>query len=119
MAGLADAAAGDDAPLRRLFADASAPGAWLARWRARCAAEQGSDLERVQAPMRRVNPYVIARNHRVEEALAAASDEGDLAPFERLLAALRLPFEETEALRPYAEPAPAAVTAGYRTFCGT
>ena len=44
--------------------------------------------------MRRVNPYVIARNHRVEEALAAASDEGDLAPFERLLDALRRPYDE-------------------------
>ena len=36
---LADAAAGDEAPLRALFADAHAPDAWLARWRARCASE--------------------------------------------------------------------------------
>jgi uncharacterized protein YdiU (UPF0061 family) len=62
---------------------------------------------------------VIARNHRVEEALAAASDDGDLAPFERLLDALRRPFEESHELLPYAEPAPASVTASYRTFCGT
>ena len=39
---LADAAAGDEAPLRALFADARAPDAWLARWRARCASESGS-----------------------------------------------------------------------------
>ena len=69
--------------------------------------------------MRSVNPIVIARNHRVEEALAAASDEGDLAPFERLLAALRRPYDEARELAPYAEPAPPAVTACYRTFCGT
>jgi uncharacterized protein YdiU (UPF0061 family) len=69
--------------------------------------------------MRRVNPWVIARNHRVEEALSAASDEGDHAPFERLLAAVRRPFDEAAELAPYAEPAPAAVTACYRTFCGT
>ena len=69
--------------------------------------------------MRRVNPRVIPRNHRVEEALAAASSEGDLAPFERLLAALRRPYDEADELAPYAEPAPAAVTACYRTFCGT
>ena len=55
----------------------------------------------------------------MEEALAAASDEGDLAPFERLLDALRQPYDETPELVPYAEPAPAAVTACYRTFCGT
>ena len=123
---LADAAMGDEAPLRALFADATAPDAWLARWRARCASEGDSTrngspnegLERATA-MRRVNPYVIARNHRVEEALAAASDAGDLAPFERLLDAIKRPYEEGRDLRPYAEPAPAAVTACYRTFCGT
>jgi uncharacterized protein YdiU (UPF0061 family) len=69
--------------------------------------------------MRSVNPNVIARNHRVEEALAAASDEGDLGLFERLLDALRRPYDEADELAPYAEPAPAAVTASYRTFCGT
>ena len=120
---LADAAAGDEAPLRALFADACAPDAWLARWRARCASESGSAIMcRISsAPRRcaRVNPYVIARNHRVEEALAAASDEGDLAPFERLLDAIRRPYDEAPELAPYAEPAPAAVTACYRTFCGT
>ena len=69
--------------------------------------------------MRAVNPLVIPRNHRVEEALAAASDEGDLGPFERLLAALRPPFDEVLGHARYAEPAPAAQTACYRTFCGT
>ena len=69
--------------------------------------------------MRSVNPYIIARNHRVEEALAAASDQGDLAPFQRLLNALRRPYDESHESVPYAEPAPAAVTARYRTFCGT
>ena len=62
---------------------------------------------------------VIARTHRVEEALTAASDRGDLAPFERLLDALRQPYDDAGELTPYAEPAPAAVTACYRTFCGT
>ncbi len=75
-------------------------------------------IERANA-MRRVNPFVIARNHRVEEALTAASDQGDLAPFERLLDAIRRPYDEAPELAPYAEPAPAAVTARYRTFCGT
>jgi len=69
--------------------------------------------------MRRVNPWIIPRNHRVEEALAAASDGGDLGPFDRLLAALRRPFEESADNASYAEPAAADVTASYRTFCGT
>ena len=61
----------------------------------------------------------IPRNHRVEEALAAASDDDDLGPFERLLAALRRPYDESAAHARYAEPAAAEVTARYRTFCGT
>ena len=69
--------------------------------------------------MRRANPWVIARNHRVEEALSAASDADDLGPFERLLAALREPYDETADNARYAEPAAAEVTASYRTFCGT
>ena len=123
---LADAAAGDEAPLRVLFADAHALDAWLGRWRDRCASERDSSdhgspiagAERAGA-MRAVNPIIIARNHRVEEALAAASDHDDLAPFEQLLDALRRPYDETPELARYAEPAPAAVTACYQTFCGT
>jgi len=123
---LADAARGQDAPLQALFADPQAPDAWLERWRARCAREDGGAVgagpeagAQRAARMRRVNPRVIARNHRVEEALAAASDEGRLEPFERLLDALRRPYDDADELAPYAEPAPAAVTAAYRTFCGT
>jgi uncharacterized protein YdiU (UPF0061 family) len=130
---LADAAAGDEAPLRALFAaDAAAPDAWLARWRSRCAADDvlagaagapaavAVEAGRARATrMRAVNPFVIPRNHRVEEALAAASNDGDLAPFERLLAAVRRPFDEAPELADYGEPAPAALTAAYRTFCGT
>ena len=119
---LADAAFGDETPLRTLFANASLPVAWLARWRERCASEDGdaskAGIDRADR-MRSVNPFVIPRNHRVEEALTAASDHGDLAPFERLLAALRRPYDEAPESTPYAEPAPAAVTASYQTFCGT
>ena len=107
---LADAADGNDAALRALFTDAGALDAWLARWRTR---------EPSGPAMRRVNPFVIARNHRVEEALAAASDDDDLAPFERLLAALREPFVEDDAQAPYAQPAAREVTDSYQTFCGT
>jgi len=88
------------------------------RWRERIASEQPAAATRATR-MRSVNPCVIPRNHRVEEALAAASDAGDLAPFERLLAALRRPYDDTPQHAAYAEPAPPAVTACYRTFCGT
>jgi serine/tyrosine/threonine adenylyltransferase len=123
---LADVAAGDKAPLRALFADASALDAWLARWRARCASEsvgmsQDAETEASDraSEMRSVNPIIIPRNHRVEEALAAASDQGNLEPFRSLLDALKRPYDDADELAPYAEPAPVAVTASYQTFCGT
>ncbi|HZW76435.1 MAG TPA: protein adenylyltransferase SelO family protein, partial [Caldimonas sp.] len=116
---LADAAAGDDATLRALFVHDAALDEWLARWRERIARDGGDASDRA-ARMRRASPWIIPRNHRVEEALAAASSsERDLAPFERLLAAIRRPYDEAPELAPYAEPAPADVTASYRTFCGT
>ena len=71
------------------------------------------------ATMRHASPWIIPRHHRVEEALTAASDHGNLAPFERLLQALRRPFDEHPEDAAFAEPAPAEVTACYQTFCGT
>jgi serine/tyrosine/threonine adenylyltransferase len=126
---LADAAAGDAAPLQQLVADHALLEAWLERWRARCAIDDGEAANGPDAAarkaaaraarMRSVNPRIIPRNHRVEEALAAASDEDRLEPFEQLLDALRRPYDEAPELARYAEPAPASVTACYRTFCGT
>jgi len=122
---LADAAAGYEAPLRALFGDPTLLDAWLVRWRRRCAGEDDAKNatptagEARASAMRAVNPIVIARNHRVEAALAAASDHDDLGPFEHLLTAVRRPYDETSDAAEYADPAPPEVTACYRTFCGT
>ena len=91
-------------------------GDWVAAWRARLAREPGSPGD-AAARMRRVNPAVIPRNHRVEDALFAA-EAGDLVPLHRLLAALRAPFEESPANEPYRSGPPAGC-GPYRTFCGT
>lgn len=127
---LADAAEGDEEGLRALWsargADGQALGDWLARWRDLGRAQEGDEPGVAQARaaaraqrMRRCNPAVIPRNHRVEEALEAATEADDLGPFERLLAAVRRPFvSEAEGGR-YAQPAPAGFTESYRTFCGT
>jgi uncharacterized protein YdiU (UPF0061 family) len=118
---LCEAAAGDDSLLRNLFADAPPLQEWLTRWRARCANEREMSVspQSRTARMARVNPWIIARNHRVEEALEAASEQDDMSPFERLLTALQNPFETNPEQAIYAEPAPTAVTACYQTFCGT
>ncbi len=118
---LANAADGNEGALRALFTDPQAPGAWLARWRSRADSEGGAvaDWSARAVRLRQVNPAVIPRNHRVEEALTAASDHGDLRPFQRLLAAVQRPYDEMAERAMYLEPAPATVTACYRTFCGT
>src|SRR5258707_698840 len=77
----------------------------------------GSPTKRAQA-MRRVNPAVIARNHRVEQALRAAVEREDFAPFSELLAVLSRPYEEQGAYLAYAAPAQAGERI-LQTFCGT
>jgi len=90
--------------------------AWHSRWRLRLSRDGQSSTSAV-ALMRTVNPAVIPRNHRVEEALAAAEDRDDLSVLHRLLAALASPYEERADLAPYQEPSPD--DGAYRTFCGT
>jgi uncharacterized protein YdiU (UPF0061 family) len=115
---LADAAEGNTVALSALFGDGAALAAWLDRWSSRCATEATIPTARAQG-MRLTNPIYIPRNQIVEEALAAASDDGDLDAFDRLVEVVASPFEERPGLGRYAAPAPPEVTAGYRTFCGT
>ncbi len=84
------------------------PEEWLSRWKAR---------QPDSALMQKSNPLVIPRNHLVEEALSKAT-EGDLAPFNELLAAVQKPFDSKELPPRYLEPAPLG-NEPYRTFCGT
>ena len=115
---LADAVDGEGLRLQALFEDTRPLMDWLARWRSRGALEASAPAQRALG-MRRSSPIYIARNHRVEEALAAASVDGDLGPFNRLLDVLGQPFDERPGLETYVAPAPPEITARYRTFCGT
>lgn len=90
---------------------------WYARWQERLKREHGPH-NAIYAGMRNVNPAFIPRNHRVEAALSAAEDSGDLSALQLLLEVLRHPFDEDVAAAPYREPPPAS-ECNYRTFCGT
>jgi uncharacterized protein YdiU (UPF0061 family) len=68
--------------------------------------------------MRAVNPMYIPRNHRVEAVIAAATERGDFAPFEELLAVLSRPYEDQPAFARYAQP-PEPDERVTETFCGT
>ncbi|MNG18439.1 hypothetical protein D3C84_1025050 [compost metagenome] len=68
--------------------------------------------------MRSSNPAIIPRNHRVEEALEAAVEQGDYSVMERLLAALSQPYAYTPEQNAYCV-LPSYEGRPYRTFCGT
>ncbi len=112
---LAHAAAGGGMP-REPFADDPSFGEWWSAWQARLARERRSPEERC-ARMLRTNPWLIPRNHRIEQAIAAA-EKGDYAPFEALRAALAQPFDEVVAAAALAEP-PRPEERVLATFCGT
>ncbi len=114
---LSTAVRGNPGPLRGQVVDAlPAIDAWTSRWLQRLGAE-GGEPDAVAAAMDRVNPAFVPRNHKVEEALTAAT-AGDTGPFHRLLAVLADPFTDRPGLEAYGEPAPPEF-GGYQTFCGT
>jgi uncharacterized protein YdiU (UPF0061 family) len=90
---------------------------WVDRWRARLAAEGESPETRGEA-MRRVNPKFIPRNHRIEEAIAAAYAKDDFAPFETLVRVLARPYDDQPEAAHLAEP-PKPDERVTQTFCGT
>jgi uncharacterized protein YdiU (UPF0061 family) len=88
---------------------------WEQKWEARVSAE-GEAPTAARERSRAANPVYTPRNHRVEEALAAA-DRDDPSVLERLLAALTRPFEPRAEFDDLREPPPPGTC--YRTFCGT
>ena len=91
-------------------------GAWYRRIEAR-RSRQPQSAAATEGLMQRHNPAFIPRNHLVEEALAAATDEHDYSVMQRLLDVLAKPYDYDRDLPAFTEPG----TDGrhYRTFCGT
>ena len=108
---------GDRDIVRNLFKKPNDFDEWEPRWRKRLE-QEGVETEETAQAMDRVNPIYIPRNHKVEEALAAATHQADMTFFSKLLTIVTRPFEEVEGNEAYAEPAP-ATNIPYRTFCGT
>jgi uncharacterized protein YdiU (UPF0061 family) len=90
---------------------------WYARWRQRIERD-GRTYQAAQERMRRENPAIIPRNHRVEEALVAASGANDMSLVQKLLEAMAAPYERDE-LRAAYRSGPRSDGPRYRTFCGT
>ena len=110
-----DPAAGRN--VRALFENPGAWDAWEPQWRQRLEEEAVPAPEQA-ARMRRVNPAVIPRNHRIEKAIRAAEDDDDFSLFNRLRGALVQPFDETAENADLMLP-PAPEERVTQTFCGT
>jgi len=90
---------------------------WYKRWQERLMRQEESEIFSREL-MERSNPAVIPRNHRVEEALEAAVNQGDYSVMELLLDALSKPYDHSRKLNYYTT-SPETSTCPYRTYCGT
>lgn len=114
------AVAGDEASeavFTSTFREPAAGTEWLARWRERLSRDPQMPSDRAAA-MKQVNPAFIPRNHRVEQAIEAAVEDGDFSLFEALLTVLSHPYEEQPAFAAYMDP-PKPEERVLQTFCGT
>ena len=116
LCGAAVSAEGE-AEVRRLFDAPAAFDGWAVKWRKRLRSEGGNAVER-RTSMRAVNPAYLPRNHLVEEAIAAAVDEGSYSLFETLVRVTTAPFDDQAGSERCAEP-PKPNQVVHQTFCGT
>jgi serine/tyrosine/threonine adenylyltransferase len=87
---------------------------WLDVWKKRSLMNNGSKEKQIDI-MQNVNPYVIPRNHKVEEALMAANDD-NFKDMNKLLSVLNKPYDNQKDIEEYQSPTD---NKGYQTFCGT
>ncbi|MEG0306443.1 MAG: YdiU family protein [Clostridium sp.] len=90
---------------------------WIQLWKQRLTRQDKSQEEVVEL-MKKSNPAVIPRNHRVEEALDYATNKGDYSVMDRLMEVLKNPYEYSNAQEEYVK-LPKGDKGVYRTFCGT
>ena len=89
---------------------------WILKWKSRLAEEKVSKIE-IMKKMEFSNPYIIPRNHLVEEAIDFANNN-DFLNFSKLFNLLSKPYSFEEANHRYYIP-PDKVDENFKTFCGT
>ena len=87
---------------------------WFKQWESRVLINNGS-IEKSINLMKKNNPIVIPRNHKVEEALEAANNN-DLNLTNKLLSILNKPYDDQLDIEDYKSP---SSNSEYQTFCGT
>ena len=89
---------------------------WKEKWKKRLKLNNNNQ-EKYLKLMRSVNPLIIPRNHKVEEALNAAND-GNIEPMNNLIRILKKPYINQENILKFQMPSPHN-NEKYQTFCGT
>ena len=90
---------------------------WYQQWQKRLK-QNKKPFELSLNLMRTTNPLIIPRNHKVEEALDAASINDNLVPMYNLLEVLKNPYTNQPEIAAYQNsPKPGGQV--YKTFCGT
>ncbi len=89
---------------------------WKKRWEERLMSNNNTP-EKYLKLMRSVNPLVIPRNHKVEEALELANNN-DLSLVKKLIKIIEKPYENQKEIAEYQSAAPIS-DQRYQTFCGT
>ena len=89
---------------------------WQERWYKRLKINNTPE-EKYFDLMRSMNPNVIPRNHKVEEALKAAN-ENNFELFHNLLKVLKSPYNSKANISEFQKPPP-YTDKKYQTFCGT
>ena len=88
---------------------------WKKRWEERLQYD-GNTTDEYMKLMRAFNPFVIPRNHKVEEALKAAAED-NLIPTIQLIEILKNPYLKQKNIIDYQIPPNS--NKNYQTFCGT
>ena len=87
---------------------------WSNRWQKRILVNNNSKEKSLNL-MKKSNPVVIPRNHKVEEALKAAN-ENNIELMNKLLSILKKPYENQNNIEDFQSPSD---NKEYQTFCGT
>ncbi len=87
---------------------------WYNDWQKRISINDISKEKSLEL-MKKSNPVLIPRNHKVEEALKAANED-DLEVMNRLLSNLENPYHYKKGIEDYQSP---SSDENYQTFCGT
>ena len=90
---------------------------WKLQWKNRSKLYGNSPKKSLQT-MRETNPLVIPRNHLVEEALNAATENNDLTKVKELLKILKDPYKNKSNIDHY-QSTPIPRKERYKTYCGT